>query len=174
MEDVWSSRLELIISFSTITKLSTRLYWIYNNENIEVDEIVLSEKLSSSGNLETVGGQDALLELTSRIDTTAHAPFWLDIVKQKALLRKCIYIAYEIIDGANHVQGNADDFLAGMEQKVCSLGDEQNERSSIPFREPINHAMEQIQRMLSRKKWMVFLRDTVIWIILRMVLSLAK
>ena len=38
-----------------------------HNENIEVDEIVLSEKLSSSGNLETVGGQDALLELTSRI-----------------------------------------------------------------------------------------------------------
>ncbi|MEC8043566.1 MAG: replicative DNA helicase [Verrucomicrobiota bacterium] len=123
-----------------------------HNENIEVDEIVLSEKLSSSGNLETVGGQDSLLELTSRIDTTAHAPFWLDIVKQKALLRKCIYIAYEIIDGANHVHGNADDFLAGLEQKVCSLGDEHNERSSIPFREPINHAMEQIQRMLSREE----------------------
>ena len=32
------------------------------------------------------------------------------------------------------------------------LGDDQNLRASIPFREPIQHAMEQIQRMLSREE----------------------
>lgn len=123
-----------------------------HQENKEVDEILISEKLSASGNLEKIGGKDALFELSSRIDTTAHAPFWLDIVKQKALLRKCIYVAFEIIDGANEIQGNVDDFLAGMEQRVCSLSDEQSVRSSIPFKEPIHHAMEQIQRMVSKEE----------------------
>jgi len=119
---------------------------------IEADEIVLIEKLKSSGQLEHVGGADTITSLSSRIDTTAHAGFWLDIVKQKSLLRKCILMAFEMIEGANRQQGNVEEFLSTMEQKICSLGDEQNLRASIPFREPIQHAMEQIQRMLSREE----------------------
>ena len=123
-----------------------------HHENKEADEILIAEKLSASNNLEKIGGKDALFELSSRIDTTAHAPYWLDLVKEKAVLRKCIYVGFEIIDGANQVQGDVDDFLASMEQRVCSLGDEQNVRTSVPFREPIQHAMEQIQRMLSHEE----------------------
>jgi replicative DNA helicase len=122
------------------------------NETIEPDEIVLAEKLKSNGNLEQAGGRDGLTSLAGRIDTTAHASFWLDIVKQKSLLRKCIYMAFEMIDGANQQPANVEDFLANFEQRVCSLGDDQNLRASIPFREPIQHAMEQIQRMLSREE----------------------
>lgn len=123
-----------------------------HQENKEADEILIAEKLSASGNLEKIGGKEELFELSSRIDTTAHAPYWLEIVKQKAILRKCIAVAFEIIDGANQTQGNVDDFLASVEQRVCSLGDEQNVRTSVPFKEPIQHAMEQIQRMLSREE----------------------
>ena len=122
------------------------------NETIEPDEIVLAEKLKANGNLELAGGQEGLTNLVSRIDTTAHASFWLDIVKQKSLLRKCIYMAFEMIDGANQQPTNVEDFLANFEQRVCSLGDDQNVRASIPFKEPIQHAMEQIQRMLSREE----------------------
>jgi replicative DNA helicase len=122
------------------------------HETIEPDEIVLAEKLKSNGNLEQAGGREGLTSLAGRIDTTAHASFWLDIVKQKSLLRKCIYMAFEMIDGANQQPANVEDFLANFEQKVCSLGDDQNLRASIPFREPIQHAMEQIQRMLSREE----------------------
>ena len=122
------------------------------NETIEPDEIVLAEKLKSNGNLEQAGGREGLTSLAGRIDTTAHASFWLDIVKQKSLLRKCIYMAFEMIDGANQQPANVEDFLANFEQRVCSLGDDQNLRASIPFREPIQHAMEQIQRMLSREE----------------------
>ncbi|MEL0098185.1 MAG: DnaB-like helicase C-terminal domain-containing protein, partial [Opitutae bacterium] len=122
------------------------------NETIEPDEIVLTEKLKANGNLEQAGGQEGLTSLAGRIDTTAHASFWLDIVKQKSLLRKCIYMAFEMIDGANQQPNNVEDFLANFEQRVCSLRDDQNLRASIPFREPIQHAMEQIQRMLSREE----------------------
>ena len=123
-----------------------------HKENLEADEILLSDKLSDLGNLESVGGREFIINLTSRIETIAHAPFWLDIVKQKAILRKCIYVAFEIIDDANQLQGNIDDFLSGIEQRVCSLGDQSNVRASVPFREPVNHAMEQIQRMLSHEE----------------------
>ena len=123
-----------------------------NRENKAADEILLAEKLESRKQLEQVGGQNSLFELTSRIDTTAHATYWLEIVKEKALLRKCIYVAFEIIDGANNLQGEVDDFLSGMEQRVCELGDDQNTRSSIHFREPIQKAMGEIQKMLSKEE----------------------
>jgi len=123
-----------------------------HNETIEPDEIVLVEKLKANGHIDQVGGQDGITTLASRIDTTAHASFWLDIVRQKSLLRKCIFMAFEMIDGANQQPANVEDFLATFEQRVCSLGEDQNLRASIPFREPIQHAMEQIQRMLSHEE----------------------
>jgi replicative DNA helicase len=123
-----------------------------NIDNKAADEILLAEKLESRKQLDQVGGQNALFELTSRIDTTAHATYWLEIVKEKALLRRCIYVAFEIIDGANNLQGEVDDFLSGMEQRVCELGDDQNSRSSLHFREPIQKAMGEIQKMLSKEE----------------------
>ena len=123
-----------------------------NRDNKAADEILLAEKLESRKQLDQVGGQNALFDLTSRIDTTAHATYWLEIVKEKALLRRCIYVAFEIIDGANNLQGEVDDFLSGMEQRVCELGDDQNSRSSLHFREPIQKAMGEIQKMLSKEE----------------------
>ena len=122
-----------------------------NRENKATDEILLAEKLESKSQLEQIGGQSALFDLTSRIDTTAHATYWLELVKEKALLRRCIYVAFEIIDGANNLQGEVDDFLSGMEQKVCELGDDQNIVSSVHFKEPIQKAMGEIQKMLSKE-----------------------
>ena len=122
-----------------------------HRENKHPDEILLAEKLATRGQLEQVGGQQGLIDLTSRIQTTAHASHWLEIVKQKALLRRCIYVAFDIIDGANDLQGDVDDFLSNMEQRVCSLSDEQSIRSSIPFKEPIREAMAQIKRMLEKE-----------------------
>ena len=59
-----------------------------NADNKVADEILLAEQLESRKQLDQVGGQNALFELTSRIDTTAHATYWLEIVKEKALLRR--------------------------------------------------------------------------------------
>ena len=69
-------------------------------------------------------------------------------------MRRCIYVAFEIIDGANNLQGEVDDFLSGMEQRVCELGDDQNSRSSLHFREPIQKAMGEIQKCYLRKRQM--------------------
>ena len=123
-----------------------------HNNTIEVDEIVLVEKLQSDGQLEQAGGKEGVMSLSSRIDTSAHASFWLDIVSNKSLLRKCIFVAYDILDGANRQPTQVEEFLSNLEQRVCSLGDDQNIRASIPFSEPIKQAMEQIQRMLSREE----------------------
>ncbi len=141
-EDFYFSRHQLI--YDALLEL--------HRDTVEPDEIVLVEKLKNNGTLEQAGGNETITSLTARIDTTAHASFWLDIVKQKALLRKCIYTALEVIDSANRQPHDVEHFLANFEQKVCSLGDEQNLRASIPFAEPIKHAMEQIQRMLSREE----------------------
>ncbi len=122
-----------------------------HRENKLADEILLADKLSSLGQLELVGGQSALIALTERIDSTGYATHWLSVVKEKALLRNCIRVAFEMIDGANDLQGEVDDFLSNMEQRVCSLSDEQSIRSSIPLKEPIDDAMAQIKRMLDKK-----------------------
>ena len=138
-----------------------------NADNKVADEILLAEQLESRKQLDQVGGQNAY-SVTSRIDTTAHATYWLEIVKEKALLRRCIYVAFEIIDGANNLQGEVDDFLSGMEQRVCECGRIKNPAHQSTFVNQYRKLWEKSKRCFLKKNQMDYLPDIKIWIILLM------
>ena len=68
---------------------STRHQAIYSvlldlhREGERIDETLMAERLSRSGKLDEVGWQTALAALTSRIETSAHAAYWLKLVQEK-------------------------------------------------------------------------------------------
>ena len=47
-----------------------------------VDEIILVEHLGTQDRLEEIGGFSAITHLTNRIETTAHAQYWMEIVRE--------------------------------------------------------------------------------------------
>ena len=52
-------------------------------DNLEADEILLSDKLSDLGSLEKVGGRDFIINLTSRIETIGMHPSGLISLSKK-------------------------------------------------------------------------------------------
>jgi replicative DNA helicase len=54
-----------------------------HREGERIDETLMAERLSRSGKLDEVGWQAALAALTSRIETSAHAAYWLKLVQEK-------------------------------------------------------------------------------------------
>lgn len=119
------------------------------SDGIPASEILLAEKLLQNGQLEEVGGTATLATLTSRIETPAHAPYWLEIVREKHLLRKCISVARGIIDKASHHEGNLEGFLDGVEQSVMDLNQGRKSEAVCHFKEPVKDAMEQVRRMFN-------------------------
>ena len=70
-------------------------------KDIPVDEITLIENLRSAGKLEAVGGISYIASLTSMLATTMNVDSYIKIVKDKAILRRLIRSANEIIEDFN-------------------------------------------------------------------------
>lgn len=61
-----------------------------------IDLLTLSNSLSDSDQLETIGGSSYLTELTNVVPTAAHAEHYADIVAEKAMRRKLIKASEDI------------------------------------------------------------------------------
>lgn len=85
-------RTEHQVIFEAITKLG--------NAGKGIDIISLHEKLSELGKLEAAGGITYLRELDTKVQTTVHAPHWLEIVKEKYFRRKLITTATQTVERA--------------------------------------------------------------------------
>jgi replicative DNA helicase len=69
-------------------------------EGRPVDLMTIGDKLTNLGRLEEIGGNIYLERLIESTPTSAHAEYYLDIVRQKAIQRRTISVASEIVDRA--------------------------------------------------------------------------
>ncbi|NLM73406.1 MAG: replicative DNA helicase [Clostridiaceae bacterium] len=67
-------------------------------DSLPVDIVTVSDALSRRGTLEKVGNLDYIAQLANSIPTTANVMHYVNIVQDKALLRKLIQVSGEIMD----------------------------------------------------------------------------
>ena len=120
-------------------------------QGMEIDEIILAEKLSTLGKLEEIGGYNAISSLTNRIETTAHACYWLDIVREKYLLRRLINTSTRIIDRCYTTQNELDQLLDQAEQEVFNISQDRITDSAKTIRQSVDDAVRLIQSIIERK-----------------------
>ncbi|MEI9913891.1 MAG: replicative DNA helicase [Candidatus Saccharibacteria bacterium] len=68
------------------------------NDHSAIDVLTLSDRLSSNGQIDVIGGPGYLTELTNFVPTAAHVEQYADIVAQKALRRRLIRTSKEIAE----------------------------------------------------------------------------
>jgi len=88
-------------------------------ENIPLDLIVLSGELKEK--LDTVGGVSYLATIVESVDTTENVKYYLDIIKEKAILRRLIGAANEIADMCYTAEDDISKILDSAEQKIFSI-----------------------------------------------------
>ena len=121
------------------------------DEGSVVDEIILTDKLQRKGQLEEIGGYGAITHLTNRIETTAHARFWLEIVREKCLLRRLIKTSTEIVDRCYHSEDGLDELLEEAEQDVFKISQDRVSDTAMPIRRSMESAVSLVQNLLQRK-----------------------
>lgn len=73
-----------------------------SDKGMPIDEIILAHELATvPDRLEAVGGHAEINRLINRVETTAHFRHWLEIVREKAILRKCIAIGTTLVEKAH-------------------------------------------------------------------------
>ncbi len=88
-----------------------------------IDIATLAEDLKTAKELDRVGGYPFLTQITSRIPTTAQAGFFIDKVREQALLREMIRSFTAAVEDTYNFSGGIDEFLSEQANRVRSIVD---------------------------------------------------
>lgn len=113
-----------------------------NTKGVGIDEITLSEALRAVNALETVGGAAYLNELTNRIEVTAHATHWMEIVREKYFLRKLISTATATVERAYRPDDELDHMLDSVEKSFFEISQDRITDSAQHIQGPVGEAVE--------------------------------
>ncbi|MEM7588922.1 MAG: replicative DNA helicase [Myxococcota bacterium] len=86
-----------------------------------IDVVTLTQQLTDQGKLDAVGGQGVLGQLESLLPTTAHAPAYVKLVQDKAILRKLVRAASDIVRWSFRPDKDAMLVIDQAEQAILSI-----------------------------------------------------
>jgi replicative DNA helicase len=98
-----------------------------------IDLVTVTQELSDRNLLEQTGGASALADLFTFIPTHANADFYLEILREKHLLRQVIMTCTEFASRSYEEQGDVRVLLDEVEKRVFEIGEQRfhGELSSI-------------------------------------------
>ncbi len=100
------------------------------NENLAIDFITVSNRLSQNDKLEAVGGVTYLRNAATNVPTTRHVTYYSTIIKDKSTLRTLIQCAAAIADMAYSEADKVERVVDRAEQLIFDVS-EANERGDI-------------------------------------------
>jgi replicative DNA helicase len=127
-----------------------RLLDLYNRQ-VPIEISVVAEELKTSRQLDQVGGYAFLAQVSSRIPTTAQATYFIEKVREQALLREIIRSATGAVEDCNRFSGGIDEFVDQVETKIFSVTQNRVSESAKQMREPTREAMNVITKMMMKK-----------------------
>ena len=121
------------------------------NRSEPIDLIKVKDELTSMGNFEKVGGFQYLATLPDKVPTTANVQKYVNIVDEKATLRKLIKTANEIIDLGYNPTEDVEDIMAGAEKKIFDIIQNKNQKSYSPIKDVLIESFTKLEELYNQK-----------------------
>jgi replicative DNA helicase len=115
-----------------------------------VDQLTLAEELKKREQLNDVGGVSYLAKLASEVATSANIDYHAKIVLDKALSRKLIETASEVIEQAFEGTDDVQNLIDRTEERIFSLSENQIGDGFQSLEIVMGEALEQIERAHNR------------------------
>lgn len=94
-----------------------------------IDRVTLANELMKQGQLQSVDGLSYLVSLDDGLPRLYNLESYVDIVKEKALLRRIILVSQDTISRCMNCEDEAHQILGTMEDALMKLGDVQSKNS---------------------------------------------
>lgn len=115
------------------------------NRGQAIDLITFTQRLRDLGRLESVGGPSFVTSLFTFVPTAANVIYYLEIVRDKFLLRQIIAAGTESVRRAFEEQDEVNSLVDEVEQKFIGLGDDRFKQSVEPMKDTVMQAIEVIE-----------------------------
>ncbi len=115
-----------------------------------VDLLTVGQRMRDQGTLESVGGITYIEGLLDATPTSAALEYYIDIVRQKHILRRIIDISRESTEACYRGDESADLILDRSEQNLFDVSNDQ-QRSAVSWSEAVSDTMKQIEKIFENK-----------------------
>ena len=117
-----------------------------------IDLLTLSEELSRAGQLEEVGGASYLASLMDGVPRSLNIEYYVQIIKEKSLLRKLIFSSARIITSSYEQQVEADELISEAQQAIVEIAEEKIKPGFIPVGHLTASMMETIRILAEHRE----------------------
>lgn len=121
------------------------------NTREPVDLITVQQRLKNKGLLDQVGGIAYLSQLQDAVPSAANMSYYLEIVREKYLLRKMITTCTDVVGRVYDYEGEVDALMDEVERDVLRISESRAQGNVIATKELVNRAIGTIEHYFSRQ-----------------------
>ena len=121
------------------------------NAGQAIDLITFTQTLRDQNVLEAVGGAPFVTSLFTFVPTAANIDYYLEIVRDKYVLRRIISTCTEGVRRAYEEQGEVGPLLDEVEQNIFEVGDERATADLLTMKAQVMGALESIEKLYERR-----------------------
>jgi replicative DNA helicase len=116
-----------------------------------IDLITFQQRLKDRNQLEGIGGLTYLSALLDSVPSAANLSYYLDIVREKYLLRRMIQTCTEVIARVYEQQGEVDALLDEVERDVLHISEEREQDAPRTIKDLVHKAINTIEDFHQRQ-----------------------
>jgi replicative DNA helicase len=116
-----------------------------------IDEVTLANALRTEDVLDEVGGVPYIAELAASIPASVTLQYYIEIVKNKSILRSLIGTCTELVEDAYDSPHDIEPLMDKAESRVFELGEFRDARDVAPLRMVLENTYKQIEERYARK-----------------------
>jgi len=110
-----------------------------------IDVITMADALKKKGQLEEVGGNYYLIQLSEKVPSAANVEYYAKIVLEKSLLRRLITITTTITNRAYDHKGDIYALLDSVEKEIFVLSDRRLKKGFVSIYQTMHETFEKIE-----------------------------
>ena len=116
---------------------------------IAVDIMTVTDRLKSKKLLKEIGDVDYLLEIVNSVPTASNVDYYINIVREKAILRNLIDTATNIVTEAYNETGSINETLDDAERKILNVVKNRKSSEFKPIQEALSKAQLNLETLAS-------------------------
>src|SRR6266508_821620 len=121
------------------------------NAGQAIDLITFTQVLRDRHLLDSVGGAAFVTSLFTFVPTAANVGYYLEIVRDKYILREIISAATESVRRAYEEQDEVNNLLDEVEQRIFAVGEDRFKGQMLSMKEHAMQAIESIEKLFEGK-----------------------
>ena len=122
-----------------------------HEQSIAIDVTTVSNELDKTKNFSAVGGIEYLTEVIDSVATAANLDYYINIIKEKAIVRNLINTATDIVTKAYEEEDNVTSLLDTAEKNILDVVRPRQTSEFVPISEALRSAQEQLEYLAQNK-----------------------